>query len=61
MFEEVDVRKIECWNCRECSITYVHSPTIVLNVVIIWREGCSGNSVQTGTDTFSFAAHFSRE
>lgn len=48
VFEEVDVRKIECWNCTKCSVTYVESPTIMLNVSVIWREGCSNNFMQTG-------------
>eukprot|EP01106_Pelomyxa_sp_JSP_P013881 TRINITY_DN4270_c0_g2_i1.p1 TRINITY_DN4270_c0_g2~~TRINITY_DN4270_c0_g2_i1.p1 ORF type:complete len:531 (+),score=125.86 TRINITY_DN4270_c0_g2_i1:49-1641(+) len=46
VFEDCDVRKMECFDVRDSVVVYIGDSVLVEDEVVVWRQGCYGNRVQ---------------
>ncbi|KAH3767829.1 silent information regulator family protein [Pelomyxa schiedti] len=56
IFEDVDVRKVECFRTTNCSIIFIGDEVVLENSRVIWREGCQNNTVNQGVMTVTTSA-----
>eukprot|EP01105_Mastigella_eilhardi_P000612 TRINITY_DN1070_c0_g1_i4.p1 TRINITY_DN1070_c0_g1~~TRINITY_DN1070_c0_g1_i4.p1 ORF type:complete len:544 (+),score=85.14 TRINITY_DN1070_c0_g1_i4:27-1634(+) len=45
VFEDVDIRNIECFGLSNCNIYLIGDTVLLENIHVVWREGNRGNSV----------------
>ncbi|KAH3756431.1 silent information regulator family protein [Pelomyxa schiedti] len=48
VFEDVDVRKVECFKTTNCRVVFIGDEAVLENARVLWREACTGNTVTRG-------------
>eukprot|EP01105_Mastigella_eilhardi_P023254 TRINITY_DN5831_c0_g1_i1.p1 TRINITY_DN5831_c0_g1~~TRINITY_DN5831_c0_g1_i1.p1 ORF type:complete len:567 (-),score=145.91 TRINITY_DN5831_c0_g1_i1:119-1819(-) len=57
VFEDVDVRKVECFNVTNCAFTFIGDEVVLENARVLWRERCKDNFVRRGEMTNTVASY----